>query len=1142
MADGYDPYAWYNEHVQALLNPGQPTERVRPQGGLFPPLEPEDQQSFLSKIGHGVLGGIGYIGSLLDKYTGGRAIRGLLGGKPEEALSVLPFSDVLGITNPEQAVSGSELLGQKPETFWEHLPGMGVEMLLNPFTFMSGPGGAFTPLGRAAQKAGVLPRGIRAGMAGLEAASPEAATLAGAVGKTAAEVAGQPLRGLSTFGIPFLAPEMGTLGTGAVGQKVADVFGKYIGDPIRWSRPGRELASLFKGELRSVKSKEGQEAMMRVADVLPGMKAAERDKVYQWMQRVRDAGEPDLLTGNGEYLTHLLEGSPPAPPGSTRPAFPTAPGHVTNQVVSEMRSWLDQMGPEANEMGKLFTRRPSYAPHVQTPLEGETAGLGGGGRRDVLDPMNQSDVKRMEAHDDLPKDWLNQIYKDKDFRALPEQEQAAYLRNNYLQPWYQHMGRDFGDAAKAVAQAGDPALNARLSAAEANVLAMRQARNRFNRDYQAGIPIHPDDVTAAEQALATAHDTLGEARQAAAQPMKDYKSNLARAMDQSEQLALQVRESNPGYAELGKDYFGQHGMLDLMTRGERHAESMAKLNGLHDLLARQAKDPALAGKGEELVNLYDTMAGAGKTFSDLPNAVKQQMQRLEEAGKITPGSADEFMRMQIPASTAKDLGRAIQGFGSPEATRGLLAAFDSVTNISKFYQAVTWPARYARNYLQQLWGMFVGGHTEPGLMGPMALAKPQLDALKVLGGGTVQDLDKIAGYAGKPAEKASADMSRELLAQLGDRLTTRGATHELATLGPGEPRGLNVPGTPIQPFTPLGPTTWDPRDVRGFGGRQETTFLPGVIGEKADQWIDKATVGGSYVALRRQGYSPAAAAAEVKKIHYDYGNLSDFERKVMRRALPFYSWMRQNIPAQLEQILAQPGGKTAAAIRAAGAMRGQGFMPDEIAQSLAMPLGKTDEKGNQRYLTGLGLPFEDAFNFLQGGRRPEQNIAASAQEMLSQLNPMAKLPLELATGTQLRTGRQLADLYEPTGFLPKNTLADEVLMNSPVSRFFTTGRRMFFDPRKDWLDALMTISSPLKKTDVDMPTRQAIMEREYITDMLRGQPGVRTFERPVVQPTMENLQQITPETALYMRALARLEKEGREEAKRKQVEQPQGAK
>lgn len=60
-------------------------------------------------------------------------------------------------------------------------------------------------------------------------------------------------------------------------------------------------------------------------------------------------------------------------------------------------------------------------------------------------------------------------------------------------------------------------------------------------------------------------------------------------------------------------------------------------------------------------------------------------------------------------------------------------------------------------------------------------------------------------------------------------------------------------------------------------------------------------------------YSQAAkdvverAGQRVRKWNIDYGALSKFERNVTRRAIPFYSFMRFNIPRQMEMLLTKPG-------------------------------------------------------------------------------------------------------------------------------------------------------------------------------------------------------------------------------------------
>ena len=48
------------------------------------------------------------------------------------------------------------------------------------------------------------------------------------------------------------------------------------------------------------------------------------------------------------------------------------------------------------------------------------------------------------------------------------------------------------------------------------------------------------------------------------------------------------------------------------------------------------------------------------------------------------------------------------------------------------------------------------------------------------------------------------------------------------------------------------------------------------------------------------------AARQVKEALFDYGDLSAFEQNVLKRAMPFYTWSRKNIPAQFKALVQNP--------------------------------------------------------------------------------------------------------------------------------------------------------------------------------------------------------------------------------------------
>lgn len=140
----------------------------------------EEARSMAAQLLGGLGGGLRYAGETLSK--GGRAVRGtasglldLLAGKPWEEqkwggglLNLLPFSDTLGLTPPEEEVTGKQLLqktglaAENPEGFWENAwatgAGLATDIATDPLTWMltGGAGAAKSGIPRAMGKAGLL--------------------------------------------------------------------------------------------------------------------------------------------------------------------------------------------------------------------------------------------------------------------------------------------------------------------------------------------------------------------------------------------------------------------------------------------------------------------------------------------------------------------------------------------------------------------------------------------------------------------------------------------------------------------------------------------------------------------------------------------------------------------------------------------------------------------------------------------------------------------------------------------------------------------------------------------------------------------------------------------------------------------------
>jgi hypothetical protein len=161
-------------------------------------------------------------------------------------------------------------------------------------------------------------------------------------------------------------------------------------------------------------------------------------------------------------------------------------------------------------------------------------------------------------------------------------------------------------------------------------------------------------------------------------------------------------------------------------------------------------------------------------------------------------------------------------------------------------------------------------------------------------------------------------------------------------------------------------------------------------------------------------------------------------------------------------------------------------MPEYLGEGAALPIGGRDPTGNQRYLTSLGLPFEDLHNVAATGPHA---IQRTTQKLLAMLNPLIKGPLEMATGKQFYSGRDLADLYARSG----SPTAEPLIGMTPLQRPLNVVSTLM-DPRKGVIGAATNILSPGRITDVDMTRAAQIQGRRLLEEELRTNPLVGQYQ------------------------------------------------
>lgn len=151
-----------------------------------------------------------------------------------------------------------------------------------------------------------------------------------------------------------------------------------------------------------------------------------------------------------------------------------------------------------------------------------------------------------------------------------------------------------------------------------------------------------------------------------------------------------------------------------------------------------------------------------------------------------------------------------------------------------------------------------------------------------------------------------------------------------------------------------------------------------------------------------EGESMRYAIRSTKKYLLDYTQISPFERKWMRTAMPFYTWARKNIPLQLEMLIRRPDR----AARFHGWL--QGYESSEETPGAEQWMSRYQREGFPlRVRKGKDGKYQV---FLLRNWHPLVDV----QEMFDILNwgtmqmtPFAKLPLEQILNINLMTDRKI---------------------------------------------------------------------------------------------------------------------------------------
>lgn len=223
----------------------------------------------------------------------------------------------------------------------------------------------------------------------------------------------------------------------------------------------------------------------------------------------------------------------------------------------------------------------------------------------------------------------------------------------------------------------------------------------------------------------------------------------------------------------------------------------------------------------------------------------------------------------------------------------------------------------------------------------------------------------------------------------------------------------------------------DPAAVSKFTGVSERGLMDSL--ESWSRFRENWGRINTYMGVMQQGAGRGMAARQVAKHHFDYGDLSRYERTLRNYFVPFYTWNSRNTGLWAAALVQRPGiiANFQMARQEAAYMAG---MPHNYENDLSLNEQLTFpfpvKIGGQVYLSSMGaggLPIS-GINYGPGGflssgegalripgvGAPGVDYRAQLQDWLfGMLSPVYKIPIEKVTGYSFYLHSQFAPDYRP---------------------------------------------------------------------------------------------------------------------------------
>lgn len=368
-------------------------------------------------------------------------------------------------------------------------------------------------------------------------------------------------------------------------------------------------------------------------------------------------------------------------------------------------------------------------------------------------------------------------------------------------------------------------------------------------------------------------------------------------------------------------------------------------------------------------------------------------------------------KMYAPKPIAQEITKNLDILVSDEGMRSLNRFLNRGNTLWRSY-ATVFPAGFgffSRNALGNVLNTFYAGMHDPRLFGKIAKMQAAVKrrGVEALG---AEERRLIEGAIEHNVIESGRFLqeSSDLLGETERRLSGKPTLGDRAVqaVGAGETeRGQRIAEV-MHSWAPTNPES-----------------VPLVAGRKINTALENNARLALYADGIQKGMSPAEAAIRVKKYLFDYADLTAVERRSIKPWVAFYTYMRNNVPLQVETMLKNPG-KIAGQVHAIEATQGNfgantpgGPLPSALIGQGGAPVGRNVLQMDLPLTSALdqiGPILHSAVAALPGGERfdPQE----SAADILGQLSGIRggalKGMAEVVAGRSLFNGADIDTIGE----------------------------------------------------------------------------------------------------------------------------------